>query len=809
MHEEGFLGWAWIALLVVGVSMPKIALSSSMAGISDNGDANFSISSRTPQQWQQLKFDPRLESEDFEYVDVHIKNVHDKEPVHLENLENYPRNLHITLGVHGVDHTIDAEANNEMFKSTYKDKIRPKSDGNRKPPECFYRGFIKGRYASNTSVAHLSICNGGVTGILVNIAPLPSLTIINGTFDKIPPSANSSHYELHYLKHEAKHILYNFEHFRPKKPMRCGFTGKNNKHHDHDHHHSHAHFQSDEEEEEEEEEEEHRNNDQYASIKGKDDDHINPKYDMVSGAPRHQNNTSTTTKPGLLSANECENSPNKYVDVLIINDYTRYGLRGIDTEAHSALVFSYVYFYYFGGTTNGGTSFPGIYSNSEFKCKIKLRLVGQMTWSHGTPYPVSYYQGPFCGYFCGRTDSCATQEYSSSCLISTYAQYLDFYKPQLQNIFGSIDNAPMLSGVDFDGGTIGLAYVGTMCNGGLSVSINQLTGSSAAFDASILAHEIGHNFGMGHDRVGGNVMAPYASYSIATSFSSESKMYIRNFFNNVYGGTDSRGTPIPKCLENDSGLDGYNRTLCGNTRLDPGEQCDPGFDALYFDKCCQWNCRLAPGCVCSDFDECCAGDGQCDIPETCTGHSGFCPPDYHHVPGTECVANISSAGGGLMGKEPGVCYQGACIGKSSSCESNVDRFQFDNGLSEEAICTSVQCFSSSLHPAAMTGTKCGDGKLCKAASDSNGSGGLCVDKYELFTFKYEIIDCKPVCTMENGTIVPSRHCPEAPPSTALLSCTPSSSTTTLSPTTNSPGPPATPSSTPLTSSPRNKYYHYQ
>lgn len=57
------------------------------------------------------------------------------------------------------------------------------------------------------------------------------------------------------------------------------------------------------------------------------------------------------------------------------------------------------------------------------------------------------------------------------------------------------------------GGTIGLAYVGTMCQSANSVGINNVCFSSSNSQRGILvAHEAGHNFAMNHDNSVVNVM---------------------------------------------------------------------------------------------------------------------------------------------------------------------------------------------------------------------------------------------------------------------------------------------------------------
>ena len=54
------------------------------------------------------------------------------------------------------------------------------------------------------------------------------------------------------------------------------------------------------------------------------------------------------------------------------------------------------------------------------------------------------------------------------------------------------------SGYDLAGSTIGLAYVGVMCSQS-AISVNQDQHSSYTKIGTLIAHELGHNFGMSHD----------------------------------------------------------------------------------------------------------------------------------------------------------------------------------------------------------------------------------------------------------------------------------------------------------------------
>lgn len=92
-------------------------------------------------------------------------------------------------------------------------------------------------------------------------------------------------------------------------------------------------------------------------------------------------------------------------------------------------------------------------------------------------------------------------------------------------------DASLWSNRDFDGATVGLAYVGTVC--GLSrYNVLQDYTSNAASIRVLTAHELGHNFGASHDASGAPyIMAP--SVGNATSWSSASINSINNLLASV------------------------------------------------------------------------------------------------------------------------------------------------------------------------------------------------------------------------------------------------------------------------------------
>lgn len=102
---------------------------------------------------------------------------------------------------------------------------------------------------------------------------------------------------------------------------------------------------------------------------------------------------------------------------------------------------------------------------------------------------------------------------------------------------------------NFDGSTIGIAWVGGVCSGKLRHHAIQDFSSSDAYMRCLVAHEIGHNFNMTHNS---DIMAP--SVSTSTSWSGTSVSQMNSYLPSVVGpaclntcatsgGGGSSGTP--------------------------------------------------------------------------------------------------------------------------------------------------------------------------------------------------------------------------------------------------------------------------
>ncbi|XP_053236934.1 disintegrin and metalloproteinase domain-containing protein 17 isoform X1 [Podarcis raffonei] len=253
---------------------------------------------------------------------------------------------------------------------------------------------------------------------------------------------------------------------------------------------------------------------------------------------------------------------------------------------------------------------------------------------------------------------------------------------------------------DFALGTLGLAYVGSqrptshggICpkafpspNAGKNVYLNSGLTSTKNYGKTILTkeadlvttHELGHNFGAEHDPDGLPECAPtedqggkYVMYPIAVSGDHENnKMFSSCSKESILRTIEAKA---PECFQE------RNNKVCGNSRVDEDEECDPGLLRLHIDPCCTSECKLKPNAKCSDRNSpCCKGcqfesaqkkcqeaiNATCKGESYCTGNSSECPPPGNAPDDTVCV-------------DLGKCKDGACIpfcewGKNqSSCACN-------------------------------------------------------------------------------------------------------------------------------------------
>ncbi|XP_045835546.1 disintegrin and metalloproteinase domain-containing protein 17 isoform X4 [Meles meles] len=238
---------------------------------------------------------------------------------------------------------------------------------------------------------------------------------------------------------------------------------------------------------------------------------------------------------------------------------------------------------------------------------------------------------------------------------------------------------------DFDMGTLGLAYVGSPranSHGGVcpkayyspigkkNIYLNSGLTSTKNYGKTILTkeadlvttHELGHNFGAEHDPDGLAECAPnedqggkYVMYPIAVSGDHENnKMFSNCSKQSIYKTIESKSQ---ECFQERS------NKVCGNSRVDEGEECDPGIMYLNNDTCCSSDCMLRAGVQCSDRNSPCCKNCQfetaqkkcqeainatCKGVSYCTGNSSECPPPGNAADDTVCL-------------DLGKCKDGKCV----------------------------------------------------------------------------------------------------------------------------------------------------
>ncbi|XP_062387276.1 disintegrin and metalloproteinase domain-containing protein 9 [Sardina pilchardus] len=306
----------------------------------------------------------------------------------------------------------------------------------------------------------------------------------------------------------------------------------------------------------------------------------------------------------------------------------------------------------------------------------------------------------------------------------------------------------------YAGGVLGMAFVGTVCSVHNAGGINVFSGSDVAGFSTVLAHELGHNLGMGHDSSGCTcgddddrrcIMASSAGGAAVFSDCSG------DFFTRLVlggGGACLMNQPPPS--------DVVSVAVCGNGVLEKGEQCDCGTPEECKSRCCDAStCRLTSGSVCAE-GECChncqlkvagsqcrSSENQCDLPEFCNGSYAFCPGDFYHMDGTPCASGQA------------FCYEGRCQTYDYQCKHlfgpeatkahekcfsvvNTRGNNFGNcGFSgsklipcavENVMCGKIQCtnFDSNNPPTGVTVTteKLEEGVVCKNAHYNLGTDVL-------------------------------------------------------------------------------------
>lgn len=154
-------------------------------------------------------------------------------------------------------------------------------------------------------------------------------------------------------------------------------------------------------------------------------------------------------------------------------------------------------------------------------------------------------------------------------------------------------------------------------------------------------------------------------------------------------------------------------SLCGNTVLNPGEECDDGNNAN--GDCCAANCEVEnAGTVCR------ASAGTCDLVETCDGISASCPADAVLSAGTSCRPSVGDCDvAEVCDGTTGVCPPDELVDAGTSCRTAVGPCD----AAESCTGAFVDCPADGVAPAGTTCRAAAD--LCDVAETCDGSTTTC------------------------------------------------------------------------------------
>lgn len=508
-----------------------------------------------------------------------------------------PDDLSFHLEAFGQSVHVDLQRKTEMFRADYSEKrFQYGADGRNITQlaaaslrtQCFY----KNKLAARGQVVSVNTCKEGFTGLVLfggkffGLAPAAELLSQTELHQHLANMSTWSPRAQHTLNASTAHVIYQVKHLARREGA-CGVSSDA----------QHEHKQPDA---------------------------------LVDHLLRSVNLNAQPTTPHLnqLSASE------KWVELLVVNDFARYGQLGQETELDSSAIVSLV---------------DDLYSSAYFAPSLRIVLSGQVTFTDGDPYTT----------LGGDCEDCRPNEVSVVQLLSNFHGWRMSEKQAIQHH----DNAQLFSGFDFEGLLLGYAGLGTMCIASQSGGVEQISGDHV-FSASVVAHEMGHNLGLRHDGVendckpSGFIMNSLLS-NPPDQFSPCSFSYYEDSVGNF------------ACLDNVPN-EQWGDSVCGNGFTEEGEDCDCGHaDCSKTDPCCDGETCKLKNALCSTEEACCIdcrpaakgtmcreARGDCDMPEVCTGKDSSCPPDLYVGAGYACADVLGG---------PGRCFEGLCASHEAQC----------------------------------------------------------------------------------------------------------------------------------------------
>ncbi|XP_030369201.1 uncharacterized protein LOC115620206 [Scaptodrosophila lebanonensis] len=242
---------------------------------------------------------------------------------------------------------------------------------------------------------------------------------------------------------------------------------------------------------------------------------------------------------------------------------------------------------------------------------------------------------------------------------------------------------------DFEMGTLGLAWTGDLKNaGGVCEKNGHYRGSLKSLNTGIvtllnygkhvppavshvtLAHEIGHNFGSPHDPeqcTPGGEDGNFIMFARATSGDKKNNnRFSACSLKSIEPVLNAKARSAKGCFTEPQSA------ICGNGVVEPGEECDCGWEEDCKDSCCfpmsrqpridEAPCTLTPHARCSPSQgPCCTTDCKLKFGDKCRDDNGCRDPSFCDGRVPQCPPSVNKPNKTICNKEF-VCYMGDCTG---------------------------------------------------------------------------------------------------------------------------------------------------